>query len=371
MRVLILTDRLFALRERAMLARLEVGLADEGYRAIHAVPVDVVEESGAIPASELFARAIAYPPAGLPFTSGIRAARLADRIRRLEEMEPDEERPIAIVHAFGGSTWDLASALAEELNAALVLEVWRAGLVARASAFRTRAKPFVLIAPDPGIERALRASRPGHDVRLSPWCVHMPDESRHVMQPGRAPTVMIVGSGIDHKAYAAALAGLSDLVREYPDTLIFADAHAAQRAGLWAAARKLGLLGSISLIADLEGRRDLLVEGDMVLQPDASGEQKTATLEAMAAGVPIIAAPDAFNSTLRDGETALLVSPHSASAWAGALRTVASDAARVASLARSAREYVRSERLASVQVRAVLDTYAWLAGPKPIPFANA
>ncbi len=38
MRILIIADESFASRERAMLSRLEVGLADEGVRVVHVIP---------------------------------------------------------------------------------------------------------------------------------------------------------------------------------------------------------------------------------------------------------------------------------------------------------------------------------------------
>ena len=57
MRVLILADGLFATRERALLSRLEVGLADEGVRVVQATPEDV-------PASAAGLAGAATDPAG-------------------------------------------------------------------------------------------------------------------------------------------------------------------------------------------------------------------------------------------------------------------------------------------------------------------
>jgi hypothetical protein len=369
MRVLILADEFFASRERGLLTRLEVGLADEGVRVIHAVPEGVKAEAP----EGVFTRVLTYSPKTLILTRPLAVRKLG---RAIAEMDSTEEPgDVDIIHVFGGSVWGLGADLALELGAGLALEVWRAGLADRARAMRVGENDLpLLIAPDPAIERLLTqasGSAQGPAVRLASWGVLTPEKARDVLAPDRAASVMLVGSGRDAHAFKAALEGLAGVAREQPELLLFCDALAARRTDLWPMARKLGILHSLSLIEELEGRRDLLLQGDILLQPEAHGEQRSVLLEAMAAGMVVVAASDPMVSSLQDGVTARLVGGTGSAAkgaWATALRDVFSDATKSRALAASARDFVKTRRKASDHVKAVLAAYEWLMREEPIPF---
>lgn len=361
MRVLILADDFFASRERALLMRLEVGLADEGVRVIHAVP----DTRGEQPAS-VYSRTLTYSSHTLAATRPLAVKRLARAVDALEEREDG----IDIVHVFGGASWDFARDLAAELGAALALEVWRAGLIPRARGMGGEADdPPLLMAPDETIERALADGMAGElTVRLAAWGVHAPPAVRSVLPEGRSITAMVVGSGQDAAAFAAALEGLGTVAQERGDLMIFCDAVAARKADLWKHARRLNLLDRLTLIEELEDRRDLLVEGDLLVLPEAKGEQRTVVLEAMAAGMVVVAAKDPMVSVLRDGHTCRLVAGGGPAAWSAAVREILGSPTIAAALARQAHEFVRLHRRASDHVRGVLSAYAWLAGDDAIPF---
>ncbi|MCE7974858.1 MAG: glycosyltransferase [Leptolyngbya sp. PLA1] len=177
-----------------------------------------------------------------------------------------------------------------------------------------------------------------------------------------------MGAGLDTGAYAAALRGLAVAAGVRPDMHVFADAVAARRAGLWAAARRLGLLDRLSLIEELEGRRDLLMQADLLVLPEARGDQRSVLLEAMATGVVVVAAADPLVTTLQDGRTARLVTDHAA--WGAAFTDVLTNEARTRSLALSANEYVRTNARVSDYVRGVLAAYQALAPDSALPFGN-
>jgi glycosyltransferase involved in cell wall biosynthesis len=367
MRVLILTDEFFASRERGLVMRLEVGLADEGLRVIHAVPQGTKTDAPA----GVFSRVLTYSTKTLILTRPLAVRKL---VRAIAEMDQAEEPGgIDVIHVFGGSVWGLGADLAVEVGAGLALEVWRGGLVDRARDMKVGSDDLpLLLSPDPAIERALLQSTgggPAATVRLAAWGVLTPPVQREVLVPERAPTVMLVGSGRDARALAAAVHGLAAIIKDRPDLLVFCDALAARRAGIWALARKLGILQNLSLIEELEGRRDLLLYGDVLLQPEAHGEQRSVLLEAMAGGMIVAAAQDILVSSLQDGVTARLVrDQRSAPAWEAVLREIVTDRDKSRQLATSAREWVRAHRRASDHVRAVLSAYEWLVSDEPIPF---
>jgi glycosyltransferase involved in cell wall biosynthesis len=351
-RALILADEFFASRERAMLERLEVGLADEGVRVIHAIPDSLRDQ----PPGGVYSRVITYS-SNLPrFMRGLVAGRLGRELEQLDDEEGTGE--LDLIHVFGGASWDIARELAIDMDALLVLEVWRSGLIERALTMgRVAGKPPLLMAPDPAIEQRLVGSE--STVRLALWGVHATDPPRRILPEDRASSVMLVGTGRDAPAFAAALEGLAIAARTHPNMLIFCDALAARRAGLWTLARKLDILDRFSLIAEIESRRDLLIHGDILVQPDAHGEQRSTLLEAMAAGLIVVAQEDPMSTILQDGVTARLIKAGSAAAWALALGSVLDDVTGARALGQRAHDYVRSNRRASDQVRAVLAAYEW------------
>lgn len=389
MRVLILTDALFALHERSLISRLEMGLAAEGDRVARAIPARVASRFDA----ELFAQAVTYEDSGLPWTVRARARRLLATLRRADELldarrglsdsslaasEPD------VVHVFGGGAWDLGAAVAEQAGAGLVLEVWRAGLAGRAVRSKPRegaAVPTVLVAPDPHLERLVSlgvgtpADResPAARVRLACWGVHAAPEPRTIFREGRSIGVMVVGSGREAGLYQSLVRGLATVARQRDDVMVFMDAGACERAGLWGEIRRLGLVPRVSLIEDLEGRRDLVLAGDVLVVPEGGGEQRSVVLDAMGAGVAVVAAEDPLNAALQDGITSVCVAPEVAgqggwsgprltgAPWARAVGELIGAPERAREIARGGWRYVRDQRRASDHVRAVIEVYQSLA----------
>lgn len=364
MRVLILADEFFASRERGLLTRLEIGLADEGVRVIHAVPEGTPTDSG----EGVFSRVLTYSSKTLMLTRPLAVRKL---VRAVAEMDATTDASgIDVVHVFGGSVWQLGADLASEVGAGLALEVWRSGLVERARTIRLEDDAPLFIAPDQAVERALINVPAGGEhpaVRLAAWGVHTPAHAREILVPDRAPSIMLVGSGRDAHAFRAAIEGVASIARERPDLLIFCDAIAARRCDAWALARKLGILHNLSLIEELEGRRDLLLYGDILVQPEAHGEQRSILLEAMATGMIVAAGADPMVSILQDGLTARLVARPAGPDWAAVLRDIVNNNERARALARTARDYVKINRRASDHVRAVLSAYDWLSSDEPLP----
>lgn len=356
MRILILADELFAAREQALLLRLEVGLADEGVRVMHAIP----SAAKSYAPGELVSRVVVYNPPKWQFAVGPTARRLLRDVTKITE-EPGHG--IDVVHAMGGSAWVLAAAVSREAKVPAVFEVWRSGMGDRARGMaRDATLQCIFVAPDASIERELRdAGLPSAMVRHVPWGVHSSLDARRARTSDRPLSAMLIGTGRDPTAIGHVLGGLAVVAKTHP-LMLFADAEAAHRAGAFSRAKKLGVLQHISLIAELEGRRDLLLAGDLLLQPESRGEQRSVTLDAMAHGMVVVASADARVSYLRDGTSARLVTPHSAEGWAMAIGQMLDEPGRADALAATALEYVRREHRVYDQVRAVLDVYATLTG---------
>lgn len=370
MRVVLLADRRFASRERAMLARLQVGLADEGVRVVLALP------RGFEPRDDgLFGQTVEFEETGLPLSLSWRAGEVAATLRATKK--PSEE-PTRIVHVFGGSLWPFGLALAERLEAALVIEVWRAGLVRQAYRLATRAHGrtgTVIICPDSALAAQCEREIPGIPVRHSPWGVYTDKPLREVFRPGAAWSVMIAGAGFDKAAFTACFEAIADIAREHPDMLVFVDAVAARRADLWKLAEKLGVRAQVSLVDEMDANRDLVLRGDVLVLPEARGEQRTLVLEAMSVGMPVVAARDDANTSLIDERSALLVTPGDRQGWSRQLRRLFGEGGRrahsIEELLVSARAFVATEHRPSRQVGGVIEAYEAAIGKPSIPFPGA
>jgi hypothetical protein len=368
MRVLILADAFFATRERSLLSRLEVGLADEGARVLHAIPDDLPGAAANLVQGGVFSTTLRYRATTMRAARTAVARRLADTIRSLVEHQPGPfsadgtQRPLDVIHVFGGSAWPLGLDLARILSTRVALEVWRAGLVERAaSPAGAHPDSTTLLAPDPAIERALRDAGARPYVAQAPWGVHVAPDDKPILPEGRARCVVIVGSGRDARAFAAALEGLVRAARQHPEMRVFCDAHAARRANLWNLAKRLDFLDRFSLIEEIETRRDLLLHADILVQPDAHGEQRSIVLDAFANSMLVVALLDPMVSVLTDNATARLVRAPDPAEWAAVVNDALTHPEATAAIARQAREFVRTQRRVSDHVRFVLGAYDEMA----------
>lgn len=378
MRVLFLADRSFAMRERAMLSRLEIGLADEGARVVLSLP-DGVEHVG-MPA--LSAR-LPYPDRGGPLVT---LSRLRPFLRQLDDLalpssDPaDASRPIDIVHAFGDGCWNFAADIARETGAAFVADVWSSVSLTHARRLSSErggrsggdGATMMWLAPDVRMHEAIQRAMPSATCRPAPWGVHVPPARAPLSRMKEAFGVALTGSGHDAASSANALRALGALSVEFPQMLIFIDAAILHRRhSMWREARDLSMLDRVSILEDFEGRRELVMHADALVYTEALGEHRTILLDAMAGSMVVVAQADPTIEALADGRTAVLVDAPTQAAWQSALRSVLEQPPLGVAVAENARAFVEQERLASAHVRAVLSAYEWLLGARPIAFGEA
>ena len=352
-----------------MLSRLEVGLADGGVRVTHAVPASLGLPTNPDDAIGIQSTVVTYRDGGLPFTLRTRAAELAGTIESRFDTPPPTV--IDIIHAFGVGSWPIAVELARRIGAGLLIELWRPDLVAPAAGLlvsSARSKsvnmPEFIVSEGP-IAAALRELSPRAKCYSAPWGVHAPANAR----PGRPADqplaiAMLCDTGDPHFV-TPALTGIVEATAG-TDTLIFAaidEPTPAREASLWAAARKLNLLDRFTIDPDMESRREPILDMDVLLLPEAGGRQRTLTLEAMGAGMLVLALADNNLETLIDGTTARLVRPPTANApptsaaWSEAIRSSVLNPAAATDLSRAAHEHIRSNRPASTHVADVVRAY--------------
>jgi glycosyltransferase involved in cell wall biosynthesis len=185
--------------------------------------------------------------------------------------------------------------------------------------------------------------------------------------------IVVVSTGRNPTALQAAMEGVAEATRsDETPALVFLDAAAVrEHHGLWKRIEGLGLPERLSLIPDLESRRTLVLRADMLLAPEAYGDQRSITLDAMAAGMTVVALEDAYAEELVDDRTAVLVPAPSGSQWSQAVAGLLKDRGRARRIGREAHAFVRDRRRVSRYVGTALETYERLTRDEPIPFPGA
>jgi glycosyltransferase involved in cell wall biosynthesis len=358
-RVLLIADRAMARHEHRLLNRLDVGLSDEGVRVTLAAPAGG-ERARRGSLSEI----LTYDPPAPFATTRARAARLVEQIGRPAGGEA------VIVHAWGEGCWTLAVEVAAMLHAPLVVEVWAARLVRRLPAIERRARrraalPCMLFtAPSTGLRDAIDAQRVRTPVRLVHWGVYAHGK-RPVREEAAPPSVAILALGADPLSVDAALEGVAAIAAHRDDLLVLLDDRAVRRRPpLWQAVRDAGLLDNLTLVADMEAQREAVLEADVLLQPEATGEIRSITLEALASGMVVVAQRDTTSDTLTGDSPAILLEDASSRAWERAVRDALADQAGDGERAGRGLEFVRKSRRASDQIAALLRIYDGLTSPR-------
>jgi glycosyltransferase involved in cell wall biosynthesis len=382
MRLLFMLDRDFAEREHALVRRVEIGLLDEGVRLARCVPhaCALGMPSGLIPQAT-------YADTGPKIALAWRADRLFRGLERLmPSTSPGEEGMFDVVHAWGEDCWDLAAETAESDGADLVLEVYSADAVVHARRFERlwssvlpEAGRCTLSVPSDELRQAAERAGVRWPVRVCPWGVFVPEEPRAIRRPGAPVSVCVIGDGGSAESASSVVAlleGVADLGRRreamesagagtLPELLVFLDERLVTSSpDVWRYVQRLNLSGLVSVVADLEGRREPVLRSDMLALPEPTGVHRSILLDAMASGVTVIAAADESCPHLQHLSTAWVVEQPSARAWSDALERLLGDLELSVKLGESARQHAATHCLASNHVTAVLEMHQRLAsGP--------
>ena len=143
-----------------------------------------------------------------------------------------------------------------------------------------------------------------------------------------------------------------------PDTVFAIAGDGADRSALEAQAASLGVASRVRFLGHRRDVPALLAIADVFVLPSLYEGLPLSVLEAMAAGVPVVAtAIGGTDEVVRDGETGTLVAPGDARALAAGIRSMLSSRDRAARLAEAGRAYVQRIHSADAMVSAMSRLY--------------
>jgi phosphatidyl-myo-inositol alpha-mannosyltransferase len=179
-------------------------------------------------------------------------------------------------------------------------------------------------------------------------------EREGVGEPHGSLRILFIGQAVERKGLAVLLPAFEALREHVPATLTLVGASSAEIAPMLLDDRGVRALGKVSE----QDKRAELQRADVLCAPSLRGESFGMVLtEAFAACTPVVASDiPGYRDVARDGHDGLLVAPGDPLALAEALRSLALDPARRATMAAAARE--RAERFSWAHVaEEVVDVY--------------
>ncbi|MFZ2113745.1 MAG: glycosyltransferase, partial [Solirubrobacteraceae bacterium] len=149
--------------------------------------------------------------------------------------------------------------------------------------------------------------------------------------------ILFIGQAVERKGLPVLLRAFEALREQIPATLTLVGASAAEIAPMLLDDRGVRALGKVSE----EQKNEELRRAEVLCAPSLRGESFGMVLtEAFAASTPVVASDiPGYRDVARDGRDSLLVPPGDALALAEALRALALDPGRRASMAAAAREH--------------------------------
>jgi glycosyltransferase involved in cell wall biosynthesis len=170
----------------------------------------------------------------------------------------------------------------------------------------------------------------------------------------RAPLVLTVARLDAQKGVAYLLGAAADV----PDAVFVIAGEGPERAALEAQASSLGIAHRVRFLGHRRDVPALLAIADLFVLPSLWEGLPLSVLEAMAAGVPVVATRiGGTDELVRDGETGTLAPPENGPALADAIRSVLYDRERALRMAAAARALVEREHSASAMVSATAALY--------------
>lgn len=358
MNVALIADTAWLDEELSQFHYMVVGLIDERLRIVQVIPQGLPIEEWS-----LFGERLTWAESRWPHWNH----------RRLAQLDaPLEAADIHLIHAMDSRLWAGAVALGGQMNVPVVLGANAAGAVQRVEKLVRSADParLAFAAATEPIAQALREKvDPAVVVETVPTGVHV-GATPAGDAPDEALCAIVSGDGAFDEAYHALLEGMVEVCKQHPQTQFFMDGQGAEQHQIWKAASKLGLLPNLSLIPRRLGHREMLLRADVLIHPQALGQSRSMTLQAMAHGLAVVAQHDPWLDYLVDQQTCWAVEQPTAQAWAQHLLRLIDQPEDGRQLGQRARDWVHEHRLVSTQIAGILNLYRRLTG-ETIPFPGS
>lgn len=266
--------------------------------------------------------------------------------------------PPDVIHAMGGDVAGLAAQLTEHFRCPLLLQV--AGLAdLRAyhslrphviSAFSVFTKSLTEITKRefPGEEFPIETIRPGVHASSSPSCF----VGEHYL-----PTVMAMSPLVGDANLEPLLESVSRLSAAGQELMLFILGSGPKEAFLRRRVDELSLRRSVTFAGNVREWMKVLKGADIFVQTKTAVDLQIPPLEAMAAGMAVIACDDGVEDYFHGDQTVLLVNPTDAGGFQRCLTRLLDDYDFARTLAQQALDHVRQNHAPSAMATKYAQLY--------------
>ncbi len=287
--------------------------------------------------------------------------RFARRLRR-------ERIDVLHSHEFAMNIFGGTAALLARVAAVSTIhgKHWIADRKRRALAYRVLRRagvPVVAVSEDLarflseglGIERGqIQLVRNGIAIPAESGAVDRAEARRAIGLPMEGPLLVAVGNLYPVKDHATLLRALALL----PEARVAIAGRGDEEPNLRSLAAELGIEPRVHLLGLRSDVDRLLCAADIFVQPSRSEGLPLAVLEAMAAGLPVVATRvGGMGEAVVDGETGILVEPAQPEALARALQTLVADRDRREQMGIAAGQRARAEFSVESMARRYVSVY--------------
>lgn len=216
-----------------------------------------------------------------------------------------------------------------------------------------------IVANSPAAARQLETEGTSPErVVVIPNGVTVAGADRPISRGRPVTTILTVANLRSEKAHEVLLAAAAELRPRHPYLRYLIAGDGPRRAELRALASSLGLDAQVSFLGHREDVPALLADADLFVLPSRSEAFPNGAIEAMAAGLPVVASRvGGLVDLIDEGRTGLLVEPDDARALAAAIESLVLSPVRGEMLGASARDEVTRRYSFDRMVRGFEDLY--------------
>ena len=328
--------------------QLAVGFVDESIR------VTILGPAGLDVEPLLVGAAKRVPHASLRWPLRNRTLRAV--VDALGADEPD------VIHAMSGRTVELARAVAEPFELPLIVQLTGRDEIAAIEAAREGEQTRYIAISGPLLEAARQALGDQADrATLVHPGIHARKGRACFSDSNRTTTILSLTRFHGQHGLDPFLEAIRDLIESGRELMVFLMGTGPLEPEIRRRVISLGLLKTVTLTGPVTNRLAALDAVDILVSTRPQSELRVQPLEAMAAGVAIVAARGGVDDYMIDEQTALLFDPASPAQLGLQLGQLLEHQDLARRLAAAAQEHVRHRHQPSAMVASVVQLYRRLA----------
>jgi glycosyltransferase involved in cell wall biosynthesis len=191
-----------------------------------------------------------------------------------------------------------------------------------------------------------------------------PDGFASVRTAGPLTRILTVANLRREKAHEVLFGAIARIAPRHPSIHLRVAGDGPRAAELMALAASLGIADRVDFLGHRDDVPTLLAEADLFVLPSRSEAFPNAVVEAMAAGLPVVASGvGGLLELVESGRTGVLVAPDDPRALADAIEDLVNDPSRARSLGDAARRTIAEHYSFERMVHAFEDLYRSLLPP--------